>query len=258
MADIQFDDVEDSRQWKTIQEGGIKQNFQLVEAVFQDEKEEKKDDKGKVVEKATKPMVKLVFQQPEDTIQFSTYLFNPPRNEKECNFFGDVYEGGVPIRKRTPDEEIKEQFKNLYYIYEQLGRALGASKDALALLKSIKGSPDVLFRKFFDTFFTKVISIEKAKAKRIDLKVLFNNNDTKKTSFLGLAKANATNMIFAPHIAGQKESLLQVTEWELKNVKRKYSPNDRAPQSNDTLIPSSGPAADDGLSRDPVSTEDLF
>lgn len=234
--EINFDDAPESKQYKSLDKAGVHRKLFLVEVEFVEQKEKtKKDKEGKEVGTGefVGPYAKFVFRSEEPAQQFVTTMFQPPTKETEVKFFGDYYEKGVPIRKKTATEQIQGEFLNKYYHYEQLAKALQISPENFAKYKSAtKGAPDILFKLMFEKFFA-LFPLEKLKTRAIDLKTIWNNNNRAKTSFLQLAYPSASNLVFAPHIEG-RDSFLSIMPNEMKMMNRQFSPHDRAPSTNAT------------------------
>jgi len=245
-TEIKFSDAPESKQYKSLDQAGVHRKFYLVEVEFQPlapkMKKEKQD--GKEVEvpdgdKTVGPWAKFVFRSEEPAQQFVTTMFSPPTKETDVKFFGDVYEKGVAIRKKTAQEQINSEFMNKFYFYEQLAKALQIAPDKFASFKNgVKGSPDVLFKEMFDKFFA-LFPLDKLKTKAIDIKTIWNNNIKSKTSFLQLAYPSASNLVFAPYIEN-RDSFLSVTASEAKLIKRMFSMHDRAPSTDATEAGGSG------------------
>lgn len=246
--DLRFDDLPDSKQNKSIDTAGIHRNMKLVEIEYQPKKEKTKKEKGTDKEvgtgEFTGPWVKFIFHStptapkkegdPEEPVmQFTYTMFEPPTRPEDVKICMDKYEKGVAIRKNTPEEQIRQDFNNRFYFYEQLAKAWIVSPEKFNnFKKSLKGSPEVLFKEMFDTFFA-AFPMEKNQDKPIDIKLIWNNNDKKRTSFLTLAYPGATNLVFAPYIP-ERPTMLSLTKYEEGLVKRKFSMHDRAPGDNNT------------------------
>jgi len=241
MSEIKFDDAPESKQYKSIDSAGIHRNFCLVEAEFQPlaPKMEKKKVDGKDVEvdtgKTIGPWAKFTFRCEDPVQQFICTMFAPPTSEEEIKFYGDVYDKGIPVRKKTAAEQINAEFMNKYYFFEQLAKAMLISPDKFKVFKdSVKGEQAVLFKLLFDKFFA-LFPIDKYKTKAVDLKTVWNNNIKAKTSFLQLAYPGVNNLVFAPYIPN-RDTLLSITQNEQKSLKRLFNPNDRAPSTDATEV----------------------
>jgi hypothetical protein len=260
MADIKFDDAPESKQFKSIDSAGIHRNFILDEAEFQPlaPKMEKKKVDGKDVEvdtgKTIGPWAKFNFKCDNPTQQFVCTLFAPPAKEEDIKFYGDVYEKGIPIRKKTAAEQIKSEFTNKYYFYEQLAKAMLISPEKFKAYKdSVGGDPQHLFKLMFDKFFA-LFPLDKLKGKAIDIKTIWNNNIKAKTSFLQLAYPSASNLVFAPYIPN-RDTLLSFTQSEQKSLRRQFNPNDKAPTGDATEVNSDNqwkPVASEGAEGEEV------
>lgn len=243
---IGFDELPESKQYKTIDEAGIHRNFNLTEVEYQPRvpktKKEKVDGKDKEVEipgEFKGPWIKFTFQNETDTTQFVCTMFSPPVKEEDVKFTSDFYDKGVAIRKKTAKEQINAEFVTKFYFYEQLAKAFTISPDKInSFKKSLDAEWEVMFKLMFDTFF-KMFPVDKVKAKPIDLKTVWNNNQKAKTSFLQLGTPSASNMVFAPYIP-ERSTMLSMSAYEQKLMKRQFTNNDRAPQSNDTEVVNAG------------------
>lgn len=264
---IKFDDLPESKQYKSLDAAGVYREFNLVEIEFQKKepkKEKRKDSEEEtVVEgKFIGPWVRFTFRNEKTIEQFVGIVFSPPTTPEDIKFHGGKFEGGVEIRKRTDKEEIEAQFNNLYYLYEQLGKALQVSPEKfISFKKGLSGDVEKLFKEMFDKFFA-AFPLDKINKKPIDFKVLYNNNAKAKTSFLGLPSASSNNMVFGPYIEG-RASILSVAAWEQKKLRKQFSNTDRAPQDNNTE--STGISSDNsykpldkGPDGEPIGEEDLF
>lgn len=237
---IAFDSLPDSKQYKSVDTAGVHRKFALVEVEYvprteKKEKKKKTDGSGETEEigtgKFVGPYIKFVFRSEDPAQEVTVTLFQPATKEEEIKFYSDHYEGGVAVRKKNAQEQIQHEFTQKFYFYEQLAKAQIASPEKFDVFKrSIKGTPDVLFKLMFDKFF-ELFPLEKLKTKLIDIKLMWNNNDKNKTSFLQLAYPNANNLVFAPYVEN-RDSMLSVTMYEQRNMKRKYSNTDRAPSTD--------------------------
>jgi hypothetical protein len=216
---IGFDALPESKDTVFVKTAGIHLGFKLIAKEFVPSKE--KDGK------TSNEQVKLSFQNDKNE-NVVLYLFAPPTKAEDVKYCGDIYEKGVKIRKRTPEEQIVAEFNERFYFFEQLGKAWNSSKEKMDSFKtSLAGDPSGLFKKMFEKFFT-VFTSEFFAEKKINIKMLFNNNDKQKTSFLGLAKPGASNLVFAPYTTDDNP-ILQINLSEEKNMVRKYTPKDKAP-----------------------------
>lgn len=240
---IGFDDVPESKQYKSITKGGVHRKFHLEEVEYVERKEKTKKEKDGTetgTGEFVGPYVRFVFQNEETQEVFTTMMFEPATREEDVKFLSDFYDKGVKTRKKTPAEQIKHEFTQRFYFYEQLAKAWIVSPEKFDIFKrSLVDEPPVLFKKMYKSFF-EAFPLDKIKGKLIDLKVMYKNDDIKKTSFLQLCYPGANNLVFAPHIEN-RDTMLSVTQSEQKSLSRKYSNTDRAPSSNDTeVIPTEG------------------
>lgn len=243
---IEFDSLPESQDFKTVNKAGIHLKFHLEEVEFSEAKE--KD--GKEISESFKVTLK------GDTEQFSIYKFAPPTEPDKVKFLSSHYVNGKEVRKKTPEEQIQADFHSLYFFYEQLGKAMGGTMEHINKFKAaIKGADaDKLFKLMFDKFFT-IFPVEKLKSKKFNFKALWNNNDKALTSFLQIAKASATNVVFAPY-TNDNNPVLQISSFEEKLLVRKYSPLDRKPADDNTETTNTGKDNQQGFV--PVEGADLF
>lgn len=250
MSDIKvnFDELPESKDFKSINTAGVHLKYHLEEIEFTDAKE--KDGK------MSNPFVKITVKS--DVAQFGIFKFSPPSNPEDVKFTSDVYQNGKAVRKMTPEEQIQKDFTELFYFYEQLGRALGGTKDQIEKFKSnIKGvEMPVMFKTMFDKFFT-IFPLDKVKAKLFNFKALWNNNDKSKTSFLGISKAGASNMVFAPYVS-DSNPVLSVGGFEEKNMIRKYSPIQRVPAGDATEVKNEDGSTGGFQANANIDEKDLF
>lgn len=244
---VNFDQLPESKEFKSINKAGVHMKFYLDEIEFK----EKSEKDGKKIGESVRLLLK------SDNAQFTIYKFTPPTQPEDVKFTGGVYKNGKEIRKRTAEEQIQADFAELFYFYEQLAKALGGSKESIDKFRAALKGVDLpnLFKTMFDKFFT-IFPQEKIKTKLINFKALWNNNEKQKTSFLGIAKPSGTNMIFSAYVS-DTNPVLEVSAFEEKNMVRKFSPLDRAPQNNATEAGSTG----DVLSGPPpviTDEKDLF
>lgn len=219
---LKFGDLPESKEKQYVQEAGIKPKFQVTAREFIERAE--KDGKTKNAQ------IKITFSN--DTHTFVAYLFESAWREEDVKYCGDLYENGVKIRKRTPAEQIEADIYERYYFFEQLIRALGMDKIAIDLFKKgLDDNPDGILKKMFESFVN-VVSDQKLKEKFINFKLMWNNNEKAKTSFLTMCKPSASNVIFSPYINDQN-LVLQLSNYEQKHQSRMFKPTERVAPAGD-------------------------
>lgn len=251
--EVRFDDAPDTKPTRSINTAGVHRKFVIKELSYT--KETEKD--GKKVG----PYVKIVFEGESggSVLTFQCMVFQPPTKEEDVKFPGGVFEGGSEVRKRTPKEEIQAQFMEKFYLYQQIGMAWGVDKVKLeGFKKAAGGAPEVLFHKMYDTF-TKAFPPEKFKEKPVDFKVMWNNNTTKKTSFLNLCKPSANNLVIGPHLPSQNSMVALSSFEEQRGATKLFTNADRAPSTNDPEVGgSTSSAVADAPSSANAAEEELF
>jgi hypothetical protein len=219
---IKFGDLPDSREKQFLRTAGVQIKYKLKAYEFK----ERAEKEGMV----TNAMLKLTFEN--DHSSFSGMLFEPPYSEDNVKFTGDLYEHGVKVRKRTPAEEIEAQFYEKFYFFEQLMKALGADKITIESFKKVSGDTKDLFKMMVEKFFTLFpLTAPAVTNKFINFKTAWNNNTSKKTSYLGLCKPSASNVIFAAYVADDVP-VLSLNSTELKNQQAMFTDADRAPKTD--------------------------
>lgn len=226
---VNFDELPESKEFKSVSKAGVHLKFHIDEVEFSEAKE--KD--GKKIGESVRILLR------SENSQFTIYKFSPPTKPEDVKYVGGFYQNGKEVRKKTPEEQIQADFAELYYMYEQLAKALGGGKDVIDKYKAaIRNAPlEATFKTMFDKFFT-IFPVEKIKNKFINFKALWNNNDKNKTSFLSLSKASGSNMVFAAYVNDTSPILEVNGAYEEKCMVRKYSPLDRAPKTDATEISS--------------------
>lgn len=235
---ISFDDAPESKQYKSIQKGGIHRGFHLEEVEFSERKEKTKKQKDGTevgTGEFIGPSIRFTFQNENTSETFTSVMFEPPTRPEDVKFTTGYYEKGVEIRKKTPEEQIKHEFLQRYYFYEQLAKALLVEPTKYDTFKrGCAAEPAELFKKMFKVFFD-TFPLEKYKSRLFDFKTMFKNDEAKKTSFLQLCYVGANNLIFAPYIES-RDSMLSLTPYEVKLINRKYSNTDRVPTTDSTEV----------------------
>lgn len=244
---LNFDELPDSKQYKSIDTAGVHTNMRLVEVEFKPREEKKKKNKAGELEATGEfisPYAKFTFRREEPAEQLVATMFSPPESEDEVKFVGDVYENNVAIRKRTNMEQIKHEFAQRFYFYEQLAKAWLVPADKFVTFKkSINVGPDQAFKLMFENFF-KAFPLDKWGKNAIDLKAVWNNNKKAHTSFLQLAVPSSNNLIFSTYYGQNRPSQLALTPYEQKHYgKREFDMNARAPKTDETEVDGTMPEA---------------
>jgi len=220
MADLSFDKLPETKEQQFVRTMGIHLGFKLVSFEYIPPKE--KD--GNVVLSAS---LKLTFAN-DSRETFITNIFEPPAKPEDIKYPMKHYENNVHTRNKTAEEQIAAEFNERFYLFDQLAKAWNSSNERINAFKStVKGDPDGLFKKMVEKFFS-IFPKDFWQDKKINLKLLFKNNDVKQTSFLNLAKPSASNFVFAPYTT-DNNPVLQISSWEEKNCMRKYIPQYKAP-----------------------------
>lgn len=251
MSEMKFGDAPSSAQQQYVKTAGIHLNFSLTGREFIERIT--KDDKEK------NAYVKLTFTgNDEKKESFLCMLFEPATKESEVKYLGDIYEKGVKIRKRTPEEQIKQEHGDRFYFYEQLAKALQQPAEKVAKWKQgLTGTPEVMFKMMFESFFNN-FPLDSVKDKKMNFKMMWSNNDKNKTSFLGLCSAAQNNIVFAAYVSPETTGL-QLSAYEEKNLHRKYQPKVAAPKSDATeIINESNDAWEAPTTNDGAPAQELF
>jgi hypothetical protein len=266
-----FSDIDEPVQVKKVKKAGIYRKVRFEAFTFQPAEELPAKDGKEPVKLSARATLKLTVlediknEKGDVTSTIETIheeaIYCPSCTEADILYFEDKWEKGSKVGKKSATEQIKSNWEGFGMLLCQLGSALG---DQFAIVKT-------KLEKYYsaysvDTFknlvegFNKEYSVERLKTTYIDFKVIWSNNDKKKTSFLKLARANATNFIFMAHNSNLKESSLALSDYELKNCMiPKWSGNYNAPASNEEVIFSGGDTENVGMGNAQVGDEaDLF
>ena len=236
MEELKFDDLPESKETRYVKEPGIHLGFKIQNIEWTDEKV--KEVKGQAP-KTVNAYVKVTLADDAGET-FIAFLFAPPVKAEDVKFTGDVYEKGIKIRKRTPEEQIRVEFDERYYFYEQLAKAIKAIPEKRAAFKKqIAGPVDTMFRRMYDRFTT-IFPKESYADKKINFKSMWKNDKKAQTSNLTLCRAEDRNVVFAPFIDA-KTPVLQLSSWEEENQVRMFKPQDRKPTTDKA---DAGPAND--------------
>lgn len=229
MSDVSniFGQVEETIQKKRIKKAGIYQKAKLASAEFV-EKGPEKDKKGYKA-------ILLTFQIPDegDIAEFEHRIFEPALKKEDRTYERDKWEKGVKIRKMTFEEQREDDLKRRFIEFVQLKQALGLSFEQAKkeLMDSISGC-DV------DTVFSTMAKAvakeyEKGHTAFIDIKILWQNSTTKRTSQLAISEATTTNLAYAAH---HEKSKLQFTDREVKDcLKPRYTGQNNPPLGSEPL-----------------------
>jgi hypothetical protein len=207
----------------------------------------------------------LTFQNP-DGIKFDTSIFRPPVSEEDCKPYSKaVWKNGKDTGEKvvvSAKEVFKQRNQDYLYLLMQLGMAVSKQTwvQVMDKLKKHTSSYEELTAGFIKNF-----PPNNVKHNNIDIKLIWENDHNKKTSFLKLAKAGEYNKIFGVFIPGQP-SFITMSDYELRNNStRMYFP--AAPRSEgeggEQTHDSSDVAAEqhfdeNNISANPEDVEDIF
>lgn len=240
---VQFGDMKEPINVRYIGEAGIYRNMKITKLEFVAANAEKK----------LSSYLMETFENEKGEV-FENRYWAPPETEDEVKFVSKLYgDKGEELRDLTKTEQIRKSFETTAYHMIQLAMALGVKFDdakskitAHDTFKGMCGALDGLWK----------LNI----GKTIDMKLLWNNSDKKKTSFLGIPDANYRSVVFLPYKADKPNSELNFSPYEVSNkLARKYKPTAKAPAGDgvETAAPGEGfvpVAAPEGA----AAGEDLF
>lgn len=264
-----FDDIDEPVQVKRIKDAGIYRNVKLTEIKLTEAstKEPSDADKAKGVQpKRISPYMTLQFttQGEGDAKVHEEMVFCPPTDPNNLAYVADKYVNGQKAGKKTSEEQMKDDWQAFGMFLCQIATA--CSQKQFAIVKTNIGKH---FTEMTEEGFLKLVKAFQAmlpadKVLPVDIKMVWNNSDKKKTSFLRLAKASASNWAIAPHKPDLKESTLQFSDYETKNqLKAKYTGFANPPKGSEEIIDGeentgSGTASQEFDEGANVSPDDLF
>ena len=195
---------------KFVTKPGIYRGMKNVSLKWVAATEEKKDEAGKVTQKAMSAHYVIEMENEADG-KLSDRYWEINTDPSKVKYVGKVYDQatGAELRSRTPEEQIAEDFKQWFYYLTQLGMALGNPFENVKRIIAVEST----FKAMGDAFIRAFIT-EQSKSEAIDVKFLCTNNVNKKTSFVGIAKPAYNNVVFFRHFANKAESDLQLSKYE--------------------------------------------
>ncbi len=240
---VQFGDMKEPVNVRYINNAGIYRNVSLTKAVYVPADDAKK----------LSGYFHEVFESAAGEIYENRY-WEIPADEKDIKFLSKLYDkDGNEIRDLTPAEQMQKDYEKFAYHLIQLGMALKCKFDDV----KTKVTAQADFKSMCNAFTEQVYA--KNKDNKIEFKVLWNNNDKKKTSFMGIPDAGYRNVVFLPYDASKPNSELTISPYEQKKMVRKYFPTNTAPAGDNAEVAGGGGGfkpldTGDGAS----ATEDLF
>lgn len=165
----------------------------------------------------------------KNNFKHSGRVFKPESDPDKVKFFSDYYENGVTIRKKTAVEQIQGDWMELSYFFGQLAAAHGHSWDAVRNLIFPKVQA-FDFKGIIDAF--NIAFVIGKPQKLFNFKLVWNNNQNKKSSFLSFPKASSYNVAFEMNIPNQGPTLVFSKYEEEKCLKALFK---FAPKSKDGM-----------------------
>ena len=235
---VQFGDMKEPVNVRYIGEAGIYRDMKVKKLEFVPANAEKK----------LSAYLLEVFENPKGEV-FENRYWAPPETEEEVKFVSKLYgEKGEELRDMTKAEQIRKSFETTAYHMIQLCMALGVkfddAKSKITAHDNFKGMCTA-----FEGLWKLHIGAS------IDMKLLWNNSDKKKTSFLGIPDAGYRNVVFLPYKADKPNSELALSPYEIdKKLTRKYKPTAKAPADGavesaapgEGFVPVAAPEGSDG------------
>jgi len=237
---VQFNDMKEPVNIRWVNDAGIYRGFKLKKLEYV----------GPNAEKKLSGYVEETFEH-EEGLTYMHRIWHFAEKPEDVKYFGKLYKDGVIVRDKTASETIDESFTALAYHFCQLGMAYGKNFEEVKKLITAEGAN---FVKIVNLFKTKIWDLNKEKL--IDFKVIWRNNDSKKTSFLLIPDAGYRSLLFA---ANTKDtiSILSMSPYEKEKCsKRKYQPKE-AP-ANDNVETSARPASNEEFDAGNVPDSELF
>lgn len=215
MSDLKIDigTFDEPKPERTIQEAGIYTGFTIAEIKYMPPTPEVQAEPaadGKPEVKAKKAVgASLAFSLVSDAgFKYDARKFLPPVSEANVKYVGKKYENNVPIRDLTPKEQLESDWGEFTMFLGQLGLAMGHPWASIrSVLMPLVGKGQEMCEAFIKAFCLNKVQ------KKINFKLLWNNNDKNQTSFLQLPKAGSKSLVFEQHIPGQA-SMLAIAKWE--------------------------------------------
>jgi hypothetical protein len=242
-----FEGVDEPKQVRRLKAAGIHRKVKYMGAEYMNA-EVKKDDKGHETELSARAI--FTFSIPHEIkdpsgkvlssqdLLFEEMRFCPPTKPDEVKYTDDKYNKNVVIGKNTATEQIKVDWERLGMFLFQLATAISKTQFATVKTKLQKYAQQYSVDSFKSLIegFEKEFPLSKFGGNPIDMKTIWNNSKEKRTSFLRIARASATNIVFASHDNSATESTLFINEYERKNIKPLYTGMDNPPASKEEII----------------------
>lgn len=217
---VMFDDMKEPVNVRYISDAGIYRNMKVKKLEFNAAKEK------------LSAFLLEVFENEKGEV-FENRLWAPPETEEEVKFVSKLYgDNGEELRDMTKAEQIRKQFETTAYHMIQLGMAMKLKFDDV--------KPKITAHDTFKGMCEALIHIQKLQAAHtIDLKLLWNNSKTKKTSFLGIPDAGYRSVVFAVYHPEKPNSELSISPYETTNkLVRMFKPT--PPKSNNAEVAADG------------------
>lgn len=239
---VQFGDMKEPVNVKYINNAGIYRNVKITKAVYVPADDAKK----------LSGYFHEVFESAAGEIYENRY-WEIPADEKDIKYLSKLYDkDGNELRDLTPAEQMQKDYEKFAYHLIQLGMALKCKFDDV----KAKVTAQADFKEMCKAFTTQIW--EKNKANTIDFKVLWNNNDKKKTSFMGIPDAGYRNVVFLPYEAAKPSSELSISAYEQKKMVRKYFPSNTAPSGDGAEVAAGTAGGFIPIKNEDGSDPDLF
>ena len=224
MSTVNFDTMKEPVNKKFISNPGIYRGLKLVKAVWVDDKA-KKDSMGVETTEIAKGGFEIVLENDKDG-EFTNRYYKVPEQESEIKYFNKKYVNGVEVGNLSVAEQLDKELTDFAYFLITLTMALDktfdTAKKAIAGV-GMKGMAEAFIKNVFPT----------AKDKLIDVKIVCANSDSKKSSFVSIAKAGYNAVPFAKYNKSAAESELQFTKYEKENQSFiKYPYGSKTPPAN--------------------------
>ena len=232
---VQFGEMKEPVNVKYINNAGIYRNVKITKAVYVPADEAKK----------LSGYFHEVFESAAGEIYENRY-WEIPEKAEDLKFVSKLYDkDGNEVRDLTKEEQMQKEYEKFAYHLIQLGMALKCKFDDVKSKVTAQADFKAMCKAFNEQIYAK------NKENTIDFKVLWNNNDKKKTSFMGIPDAGYRNVVFLPYDASKTSSELSISAYEQKKMVRKYFPSNTAPSGDGAEV-----AAGSGGGFVPLKTED--
>jgi hypothetical protein len=181
------------------------------------------------------PAAEFVFED-ETGRQHKEKYFKPKTNPEDILYPADKWEKNkadgkwLKVRKLDNEEMIKALNNDVLFFLMDLGAALGYNRDTVKkVLSQAESFEEVI--ELFRVNYPPIVG------KNINMRLLWDNSDNKKTSFLKLRTGGQLiyypfmKSIFEPHKKGLPSSL-KIEEYDKEHrMERKYTQASKAPQA---------------------------